>query len=95
MQGSRLSRFGHVERGDCDYVGNRMLRLELPGKRTGGKPKKRFMDAVVRVRRIRLDGGRRFERCYEAKLKKLFQSHHSQRGAKEWFSAQWCGTDLL
>ena len=33
-------------RKDDGYIGRRMLRMELPGKRKRGSPKRRFMDAV-------------------------------------------------
>ena len=33
-------------RKDDGYVGRRMLRMELPGKRKQGRPKRRFMDVV-------------------------------------------------
>ena len=35
--------FGHVQRRD---IGRRMLRLELPGRRPKGRPKRRFMEVV-------------------------------------------------
>ncbi|KAF3699483.1 hypothetical protein EXN66_Car015170 [Channa argus] len=38
--------FGHVQRRNCEYIGRRMLRLELPGRRSRGRPKRRFMDVV-------------------------------------------------
>ena len=31
---------------DDGYIGRRMLRMELPGKRKRGRPKGRFMDVV-------------------------------------------------
>ena len=31
---------------DDGYIGRRMLRMELPGKRKRGRPKRRFMDVV-------------------------------------------------
>ena len=31
---------------DSEYIGRRMLRLELPGRRPRGRPKRRFMDVV-------------------------------------------------
>ena len=37
---------GHVRRKDYGYIGIRMLRMELPGKRKRGRPKRRFMDVV-------------------------------------------------
>ncbi|XP_051790978.1 uncharacterized protein LOC127529870 [Erpetoichthys calabaricus] len=42
----RLSWFGHVQRRDAGYIGRKMLRIELPGKRKRGRPKRRFMDVV-------------------------------------------------
>ena len=33
-------------RKDEGYIGRKMLRMELPGKRKRGSPKRRFMDAV-------------------------------------------------
>ena len=35
-----------VWRKDDGYIGRRMLRMELPGKRKRGRPKRRFMDVV-------------------------------------------------
>ena len=37
---------GHARRKDDGYIGRRMLRMELPGKRKRGRPKRRFMDVV-------------------------------------------------
>ena len=34
------------ERQDDGYIGRRMLRMELPGKRKRGRPQRRFMDVV-------------------------------------------------
>ena len=42
----RLRWFGHVRKKDDGYIGRRMLRMELPGKRKRGRHKRRFMDAV-------------------------------------------------
>ncbi|KAF3697472.1 hypothetical protein EXN66_Car013152 [Channa argus] len=38
--------FGHVQRRNCEYICRRMLRLELPGRRSRGRAKRRFMDVV-------------------------------------------------
>ena len=38
--------YGHVWRKDDGYVGRRMLRMALPGKRKRGRPKRRFMNVV-------------------------------------------------
>ena len=35
--------YGHIRRKDDGYIGRSMLRMELPGKRTRGRPKSRFM----------------------------------------------------
>ena len=43
---ARLGWYGHLRRKDDGYIGRRMLRMELPGKRKRGRPKRRFMDVV-------------------------------------------------
>ena len=43
---ARLRWYGHLQRKDDGYIGRRMLRMELPGKRKRGRPKRRFMDVV-------------------------------------------------
>ena len=43
---ARLSWNGHVLRNDDGYIGRRMLKMELPGKRKRGRPKRRLMDVV-------------------------------------------------
>ena len=43
---ARLWWYGHVLRKDDGYIGRRVLRMELPGKRKRGRPKRRFMDVV-------------------------------------------------
>ena len=35
-----------------EYIGKRMLRIELPGRRKGASPKRRFMEAVKEDMRI-------------------------------------------
>ena len=35
-----------ILRKDDGYIGKRVLRMELPGKRKRGRPKRRFMDVV-------------------------------------------------
>ena len=41
-----ITALGHVRRKDGGYIGRRMLRMELPGKRKRGRPKRRFIDVV-------------------------------------------------
>ena len=43
---ARLRWCGHMQRWNAEYIGKRMLCLELPGKRRRGRPKTRFMDVV-------------------------------------------------
>ena len=43
---ARLRWYGHLRRKDDGYIGRRMPRKELPGKRKRGRPKRRFMDVV-------------------------------------------------
>ena len=38
--------YGHLRRKGDGYIGRRMLRMELPGKRKRGRPKRRCMDVV-------------------------------------------------
>ena len=45
MEG-RLGWYGHVMRRDQEYVGRKMMEMELPGKRRRGRPKRRFLDLV-------------------------------------------------
>ena len=40
---TRLRWFGHVQRGDSEYISRRTMRLDLPGRRSRGRPKRRFM----------------------------------------------------
>lgn len=35
-----------MQRRESGYVGQKMLKMELPGKRKSGRPQKRFMDVV-------------------------------------------------
>ena len=43
---ARLGWHGHARRKDDGYIRRRMLRIELPGKRKRGRPKRRCMDLV-------------------------------------------------
>ncbi|KAI5098071.1 hypothetical protein C0J45_11798, partial [Silurus meridionalis] len=41
---ARLRWFGHVQKRDMSYIGRRMLRMEPPGRRKIGRPRRRFID---------------------------------------------------
>lgn len=45
---SRLREMGGIlgRRRDAGYIGRRMLEMELPGERKGGRPKRKVMDVV-------------------------------------------------
>ena len=46
MREGRLRRYGYVMRRDQEYVGIKMMEMELPGKRRRGRPRRRFLDVV-------------------------------------------------
>ena len=46
MREGRLRWYEHVMRRDQEYVGRRVMEMELPGKRERGRPKRRFLDVV-------------------------------------------------
>ena len=46
MREGRRRWYGHVMRRDQEYVGRKMMQMELPGKRKKGRPKRRFLDVV-------------------------------------------------
>ena len=45
MREGRLRWYGHVMRRDQEYIGRKMMEMELPGKRRG-RPKRGFLDVV-------------------------------------------------
>ena len=46
MEEGRVRWYGNVMRRDQDYVGRRVIEIELLGKRKRGRPKRRFLDVV-------------------------------------------------
>ena len=46
MREGKLRWYGHVMRRDQEYVGRRVIEMELLGKRKRGRPKGRFLDVV-------------------------------------------------
>ena len=47
MGEGRLRWYGHVMRRDQEYVGRKMMEMELSGKRRRGRPKRRFLDVMI------------------------------------------------
>ena len=46
VQESRLKWYGHVLRREEEYVGMRLMVMEVPGKRRRGRPKRRWLDSI-------------------------------------------------
>ena len=46
MKEDRLRWYGHIMRREQEYVGRRMMEIELTGKMKRGRPKRRFVDVV-------------------------------------------------
>ena len=46
VQESRLKWYGHVLRREDEYVGKRVMVMEVPGKRRRGRPKRRWLDSI-------------------------------------------------
>ena len=46
LQESRLKWYGHVLRREEEYVGKRVMGMEVPGKRRRGRPKWRWLDNI-------------------------------------------------
>ena len=46
VQESRLKWYGHVLRKEDEYLGMRVMAMEVPGKRRRGRPKRRWLDRI-------------------------------------------------
>ena len=46
VQERRLQWYGHVMRREGEYVGKRVMRMEVEGMRGRGRPKRRWLDSV-------------------------------------------------
>ena len=46
MQESGLKWYGHVLRREDEYVGKRVVVMEVPGERRRGRPKRRWLDNI-------------------------------------------------
>ena len=46
VQESRLKWYGHGLRREDEYVGKRVMAMEVPGKRRRGRPKRRWLDSI-------------------------------------------------
>ena len=46
VQESRLKCYGHVLRRKDEYVGKKVMGMEVPGKRRRGRPKRRWLDSI-------------------------------------------------
>ena len=46
LRGKRLRWFGHVKRREESYIGRRMIKIEILGKRTRGRPQRRWNDNI-------------------------------------------------
>ena len=46
LRNARLRWYGHVKRREKDYMGKRMMKMAVPGRRKRGRPRRRWMDLV-------------------------------------------------
>ena len=46
LQESRLKWYGHVLRREDEYVGKRLMGMEVQGKRRRGRPNRRWLDSI-------------------------------------------------
>ncbi|KAK3527818.1 hypothetical protein QTP86_006884 [Hemibagrus guttatus] len=55
---ARLRWFGHVQRREIEYIGRRMLDMELPGRRQRGRPKRRYWKKILKLSHFTKDEDR-------------------------------------
>ena len=46
VQESRLKWYGHILRREEEYVGKRVMVMEVPGKRRRGRPRREWLDSI-------------------------------------------------
>ncbi|KAK3533449.1 hypothetical protein QTP70_022252, partial [Hemibagrus guttatus] len=80
---ARLRWFGHVQRRESEYIGRRMLDMELPGRRQRGRPKRRYMDVINEDMKLvgasvedAEDGDREMIRCGDPSNTMAFSCTH-------------------
>ena len=55
---SRLKWYGYVLRREDEYVGKRVMVMEVPGKRRRGRPKQRWLHSIINdLLEITIGGG--------------------------------------
>ena len=57
VQEIRLKWYGHVLRREEEYVGKRVMGMEVPGKRRRGRPEQRWLDNIENDLYMRISGG--------------------------------------
>ena len=63
MQESSLKWYGRVLRREGEYVGKRVMLVEVPGKRRRGRPKRRWLDNIKKdMSEIELSGDEALDR---------------------------------
>ena len=46
LRGERLRWFGHLKRREESYLGRRVMGFDIPGRRTRGRPRRRWNDNI-------------------------------------------------
>ncbi|KAK3563661.1 hypothetical protein QTP86_033506 [Hemibagrus guttatus] len=63
---TRLRWFGHVQRRDSEYIGRRMLDMELPGRRQRGRPKRRSLLQLEVTNLLIYQSGKGYKAIFKA-----------------------------